>query len=110
MGISSKDLVPRSDGTPVSKGLVRSFARREEQLQQRAALRARQREYDAALHLHFTYLVVETASADTNEVADFVSEMQEVVGGDPARASVVAPFVNDVVGIVHADFRRTFVG
>jgi hypothetical protein len=99
--LSSRDLA-LSLGAAAERRVSRTVA----QLQERNAHLALHDEADGAAHKHYAGVVVETAYFDANLLAEFGDDMVELIDGDPVRARLVSPVVNDARRMIQTNFNR----
>ena len=101
-------LIPANNDQILTNRQAKALTRKQTNLELRLADQAMNLSASARAHRHKTETILYTAEEDIISITQMAGTVRASVDGDPMAASLVAPLLQDAVGMVRADLRRTF--
>ena len=110
MGTFSGDLVAVNQASVLAPRDVKAYVKAQSKRELQLANQAGGLDREARWHRRKVETVLFVTEEDVISVARFANTVRDTVDGDPMVANLVAPMLQDAVGMVRADLRQTFQG
>ena len=101
-------LVPAGNDEGLTNRQAKALVRKQTNIELRLADQKMRLSADARAHRYKAETILYTAEEDIISITQMAGTVRATVDGDPMAASLVAPLLQDAVGMVRADLRRTF--